>query len=229
MATFEGFPKAGLRFLDDLAANNSREWFNEHKAIFQDQLQKPALAFVEALGGKMATISPEIHFDLKTNGSGSLMRIARDTRFSKDKTPYKTAIAGMLWQGPDKKTASPGFGFHLESNGMYLMAGMFQFSKEQLEAYREAVDHPRHGAKLAQAVADVQAAGFPIKGEHYKRVPRPYGDNHDRAELLKYNGLYASYEKIPPQRVVSPQIVDECFDKFAQLAPIQQWLAVVML
>lgn len=93
LKTFSGFPREGISFLADLAGNNNREWFQANKKLFHEQLQKPAQQFVISLGLRLQEISPGIRFDPSTNGSGSLMRIYRDTRFSKDKTPYKTNIS----------------------------------------------------------------------------------------------------------------------------------------
>ena len=109
MSNFTGFPKAGLQFLTDLAANNNRDWFQAHKSDFQNHIQKPAQNFVMDLGEQLQTISSQIRYDTKLSGSGSIMRIYRDIRFSEDKTPYKTHIGIVFWEGAGKKTENPGF------------------------------------------------------------------------------------------------------------------------
>jgi uncharacterized protein (TIGR02453 family) len=228
MSNFKGFPAEGLQFLDELADNNSREWFDEHKSHYQDYLQHPAIDFVEVLGQRLKAISEKIRFDTRANGAGSLMRISRDMRYSKDKTPYKTAIAGMFWQGYGKKTESPAFGFHLESNGMHLMAGIFKFHRDQLVKYRTSVDNAHQGEELVRAIDSVRSAGYIINGEYYKRIPKPYDESHERAEFLKYNGLYASFKKISPSVVKSEEIIDECFSRFQEMSPLQQWLGEVL-
>ena len=229
MSTFAGFSPEALKFLSELAQNNNREWFQANKRRYQDVLQQPAVAFVEAMGERLKTLSPTIHLDLSTNGSGNLMRINRDTRFSEDKSPYKTAIAGMFWEGAGKKTENPAFGFHMESDGMRLMAGMFQFPKLMLTAYREAVDDEKLGNELIQRVEVVKAKGnYVINGEHYKTVPRGYPADHPRVEWLRYNALYASYDGgIPPAILINAEAVDIIFKHFSDMAPIQQWLAQI--
>ena len=104
---FNGFLAAGLQFLADLEVNNEKEWFEAHKDVYQSQLLEPATNFITAVGERLQSISNQIRYDTRTNGSGSLMRIYRDTRFSKDKTPYKTAVSGMWWQGEGKKMENP--------------------------------------------------------------------------------------------------------------------------
>jgi uncharacterized protein (TIGR02453 family) len=222
---FEGFPAEGLRFLAELAANNNRDWFEAHKATYQDCLLQPAVTFVAALGERLQTISDGICFDTRANGSGSLMRIYRDTRFSEDKTPYKTNISALFWEGSGKKTELPAFGFQLEADNIGLMAGLFGFPKPLLEAYRRAVVDETTGKALVEAMAQVREAGsYDIFGEHYKRVPSGYPVDHPRADLLRYNGLYAHPPRIMGDILTRPELVETCFKHFQQMAPIQRWL-----
>ena len=99
MSEFNGFPAEGIAFLRQLRENNNKEWWDANKETYVTQVQEPALALVASVGEKLKTINENIHYDLRTNGSGSLMRPYRDTRFSKDKTPYKTNVAAMWWEG----------------------------------------------------------------------------------------------------------------------------------
>ena len=226
-ATFTGFPPEALKFLADIKENNNKEWFEANKPIYQDFLVAPAVDFVAAMGSRLQDLSPDINFDMRTNGSGSLMRFYRDTRFSKDKSPYKTAIAGMFWQGAKKK-GSPGYGFHLQSDEMWLMAGKWGFEKELLEAFREAVDDDKMGKALLEAIAKVEAAGdYTVKGDHYKRVPRGFDADHPRADLLRFNHLMATPPAVPAKDVLSGDLVEISFAHFKAMSPIQEWLAKV--
>ena len=133
------FPRETIRFLADLAENNNKPWFEENRSAYETALLQPAVAFVETLGPQLKNRYPAVQYDTRTNGSGTLMRIYRDTRFSQDKTPYKTNISGLFWEGSDRKAACPAFGFQLTSEGLGLMAGLFGFDKNQLARFREAV------------------------------------------------------------------------------------------
>ena len=106
---FTGFPKEGLQFLADLAHNNNREWFNARKGVYLESVQGPAQAFVAALGRRLKRLSPGIAYDTNPNGGGSLLRIYRDVRFSRDKTPYNTDVRMSFWEGPAKKEALSSF------------------------------------------------------------------------------------------------------------------------
>ena len=106
---FYGFPREGVQFLEDLAHNNNREWFEAHRQDYREHLLAPAQSFVIALGQELKSISSAIEYDTRTNGSGSIMRIHRDVRFSKDKTPYYTYLRVVFWEGGHKKMENPSF------------------------------------------------------------------------------------------------------------------------
>lgn len=222
---FTGFPQEGLQFLADLAMHNERSWFETHRDVYQTTLLEPAQAFVTALGTKLHTMNKDIHVDTRTDGSGVLMRIHRDTRFSPDKTPYKTNISGLFWEGSAKKTESPAFGFQLDATGMGLMAGIFKFPPAMLASFRAAVIEDHSGTELENALETVRRAGkYEIAGEHYKRIPAGYDANHERADLLRYDGLYVFSPRIQVSDLLTPALVDICYAHFQNMAPVQQWL-----
>lgn len=224
--SFSGFPKEGIQFLTDLADNNNREWFQANKTLFQEKLQKPAQQFVVTLGMRLQEISNGLQYDTRINGSGSLMRIYRDTRFSKDKTPYKTNISMSFWEGAGKKMANPGFFIRFEPGGGGIYVGQHVFDKVKLKAYREAVVDEEMGSELEEALAKVKASGdYEVGGEHYKRVPRGYDADHPRANYLKYNGLWAlNTNPFTKSDLYTPELVDICFAHCLQMDPIQRWL-----
>ena len=224
---FTGFPPTTIDFLENLAENNNREWFADNRSAYENDLLAPAVAFVEAVGEALRARFPEIGYDTRTNGSGSLMRIYRDTRFSQDKTPYKTNISGMFWEGDGRKTEAPAFGFQLTPEGMGLMAGMFGFSKPQLAAYRAAVLDEDLGPRLEEAAAGVLAAGpYELAGKEYKRVPRGFDADHPRAEWLLYKGLWVHTRRpLKKEQVEAPDLEAQVVDHFEKMAPIQRWLS----
>lgn len=227
--SFSGFPKAGVQFLADLASNNKRVWFQANKKIFQEQLQQPAQHFVLDLGVRLQEISPGISYDTRTNGSGSLMRIYRDIRFSKDKTPYKTNISMVFWEGPGKKLANPGFFIRFEPSGGGIYVGQHVFDKAKLSVYRDAVTDDQLGPELEEALAQVNAVGsYEVGGEHYKRVPRGYDPEHPRAAYLKYNGLWAvNPTAVQEADLYQSELVDICFEHCRRMDPIQRWLVKI--
>ena len=227
MSDFPGFPTETQAFLQELRENNNREFFAANKRRYDDYVKAPAINWVAAMGERLRALDAEIVVDLRANGSGSLMRAARDTRFSKDKSPYKVNIAMMWWHGAGKKMQHPGFGMQITPDDAGLMAGMFHFQKPMLEAYRQAVVDDELGPALLNTVKAVEGAGYSISGRHYKTAPRGYDKAHPRVEWLKYNNFHAGRHDIAPGVVASPQLIDLCFDHFAKLAPIHHWLVSV--
>ena len=227
MSGFPGFPTETQAFLRELRANNSRDFFTDNRAHFDEVVKAPALEWVAAMGARLKSLDPDIVVDTRTNGSGSLMRWNRDTRFSKDKSPYKVNIAMMWWHGSGKKMQHSAFGMQITPDDAGLMAGMFQFPKPMLEAYRRAVDDDELGAALLDATQRVESAGYSVSGAHYKTVPRGYAKDHPRARWLKFNNLHAGEHGIPPSVIASPELIDDCYERFEKMAPIHHWLVTV--
>ncbi len=225
---FTGFPQEGLQFLADLARNNNRDWFQAHKQVYLDTIVAPAQAFIIAIGEGLQSISTGIRYDTRTNGSGSLMRIYRDVRFSKDKTPYKTNVGIVWWEGSGKKTEEPGFYFGLDAHEAGAHTGLYNFTKPMLATYRDAVIDDALGEELAGILRDItQNDRYTLSDPHYKRVPRGYNADNPRADLLLYKGLFASASPLTPDVVSSPELVAVCLQQFRHMAPLQQWLVKV--
>jgi uncharacterized protein (TIGR02453 family) len=221
VVSFDGFPKEGLKFLAQLEKNNNREWFAANRAGYDDGLLEPGMEFVMAIGPKLRKIAPDIHAEAKVNGS--IFRIHRDTRFSKDKTPYKTHFDMWFWQGASKN--NPGLWMRLAPKEMVVGAGAHYFDKPVLARYREAVDDDARGKAVQKAIARVRAAGpYEIWGSHYKRVPSPYPQDHPRAELLKHAGLYAGITLNLPPEVHTSKLPDLVAGHFKALKPLQDWV-----
>ena len=145
---FDGFPPGALFFFKELWANNRRDWFEGHRQDYSEFILQPAQAFTVALGERLKEISSGIEYDTRTNGRGSIKRIYRDVRFSKDKTPYKTHLGIVFRQGEGgSKTENPAFYFRLDSEGGAVFAGMHEFPRPLLQRYRDAVVDEELGDK----------------------------------------------------------------------------------
>jgi uncharacterized protein (TIGR02453 family) len=226
-ARFEGFPRQAPGFLKQLAKNNNRKWFDAHRGRYEAWILEPSRAFVVAMGEKLTRIAPDIEADPRVNGS--LFRISRDTRFARDKSPYKTNVGIYFWEGSGKRMECPGFYFHLEPDSLMVGAGIYRFPRGKLEAYRKAAVDKELGHELRAAVNKVGKTSFGRTGcrmpaPHYKRVPAGYDPDHFNAELLKYRGLYAGYEDRVPAELHGARLVDYCFERFRKLEPIHRWL-----
>ena len=224
LTSFDGYPREGLEFLTELAENNDRDWFKERKAVFEEHVQKPTQAFVVALGQRLQVISSGISYDTRLVG-GSIMRIYRDVRFSKDKTPYHTKVRLVFWEGPSRKAMHSGFHVRIDPSGAGVFVGHWELDKSLLARFRDAVVDDIMGAELQAAIEAVRQSGdYTVGGEHYKRVPLGYDKEHPRAGLLLHKGLWAHTESVAPSYLTTPELADVCFEHCRNMAPIHHWL-----
>lgn len=187
---------------------------------------EPAKAFVVAMKPALDTIAPGLHAEPRVGGS--IMRVARDTRFAKDKTPYKTHLDMMFWEGMGRNKDAPCFFMRIGARQLSVGAGLHGFSADQLEHYRKAVADDRTGATLRDAIRAVSNRGFEVNEPHYMRVPRGFEADHPNASLLRHSSLYASRSDPVPDALFSPGAVDYCRQLFVALRPIQSWLVEVL-
>lgn len=228
-STFNGFPKESVAFLRALDKNNNREWFKSHKGEYEDTLLEPARNFVVAMGERLREIAPQIQAIPQVDKS--IFRIHRDTRFSKDKRPYKTHLAVFMWEGFGAKMESPGFYFHLEKDTLMLGGGMYCFTKEQLALYRAAVDHGKRGSALQRILraGDQAFPGSHFKGmDDYKRVPRGFPQDHPRADLLKKKGAVMGEEGPVPASLFNTRALDYVYRRFEKMRGLHCWLRAML-
>jgi uncharacterized protein (TIGR02453 family) len=220
---FSGFPRECFRFYRELAKNNTKQWFEQHKGDYEAHVLDPARRFVLAMGERLARLSPAINADPRVDRS--IFRIYRDARFSRDKRPFKTNLGIWLWEGNGKRMESSGYYVMMEPDTIMLGVGIYMFPKEHMKEYRDSVVHPKHGAALARAVkAVLKKEEYGLGGEFYKKVPRGYPADHANAALLLHNGLWAGLETKVPKEAHTPGFVDYCYRHFANLYPIHEWL-----
>lgn len=222
---FKGFGRDTVTYLDALTGNNTKAWFDHHRKAYDARYLAPALAFIAALQEPLAKMVPTIAVEPRVNGS--LFRINRDTRFSKDKTPYKNHIDFWFWLGERKALVAALF-MRLTSKTLILGAGSHGFEKEQLERYRAAVVDPIAGPVLERAAASVEGAGHQVLGEHYKTIPRGCtATTPMQVRFLKHNGLYGCNEGPHPRVLGSPAFVDHAVDTWRSMLPIFNWLVAL--
>ncbi len=220
--SFKGFSEESLRFLAMLRENNEKAWFDAHRDEYDRHILAPSRLLVEDLGEAIRRFVPGIIAEPKVNRS--LFRINRDTRFSNDKSPYKTHLALWFWEGHGPRMACSGFYFHLDPEIFMIGAGIYRFTPETLAGYRARVINEMHGDILTKIADDMAGKGFPLQGLHYKRIPRGFPADHARAELLKLNGLYSGAEFELSSILYSRDLIDFCVSNFRLMQPLHEWL-----
>jgi uncharacterized protein (TIGR02453 family) len=226
--SFEGFRPEAVQFLADLAANNRREWFQARKADYERLLKRPMEGLVEALAPRFA----ERGLPLMADPKRSIFRIYRDTRFSKDKSPYKTnAGASFPWLGDglgvDERAHGSGGYFHFEPGEMFLGGGMYMPDKERLAAWRRlVVEDP---AAVHAAIDDRGfLAAFDRVNTHdpLKRVPQGFPADHPDAELLKMRDIVFG-RRLSDDEALSADLPDLIADGFVAAQPVFRPLATL--
>ncbi|MEM8606576.1 MAG: DUF2461 domain-containing protein [Myxococcota bacterium] len=221
MSEFTGFGTETRKFLRGLGKNNDKAWFEAHRAQYDAYYIEPAKAFVEAVGLKVEKFAPNISFEPRVNGS--IFRVNRDIRFSKDKTPYKDHIDLWLWEG-QRKTALSGFFLRIRHDRIYLGAGSHGFDKEALSRFREQMNYEKKAKALTSLLKRAERAGFSISGRHYKKPPRGFNGNAAGADLVLYAGLSASVERKRPPELGTAKFTTYCAREWKKLAPLHRWL-----
>lgn len=225
-AVFNGFPEECFAFLRALEHHNDREWFAALREECETHVYRPAQLFVSALGPALRKIYPHIVFDPRTSGSGSMFRLARDTRFSKDKSPYKTNLGLRFWLSEAARRAKRvGLYVHLDKTGVRVYGGAHQVLPDELAAFRDYVIEGRHGTELRRTLSDLADRGYGLESERLARVPRGYPADHPSAELLLYKSLFAMSPKILPDVAQRAQLVGECARHAADLKPLNDWFS----
>lgn len=221
--TFEGFSSEGLRLLSDLSEND-KTWFDTHRKDYDRELASPAKAFVSDLGAVLQeTISPQIQAIPKTNGS--IAPINNDLRFTPDASPYKDHLMFRFWEGEAKKTA-PTLMVHTSPKRVGFATGMM-FA--DLDRWRAVIDDEASGAEGAAAIEKLASdTGADVVGEGYKRVPKPYPPDHERADLLRHKGLQVRWIVPAPNEIHSSDFIDWCASELARAGEVHRWLVRTM-
>lgn len=219
---FSAFPVETQRFLAGVEANNEKGWFEANRGLYEAGYVEPARRFVEAIGPRLRKLSTGVRFEPKVNGS--IGRINRDVRFSKDKRPYKDHLDIWFWHGEKKGWDRPGFYLRITPRTIYLGSGMHVLEGALLERFRSAVVAEKSGQSLIRTIERVKKSGpYEVGGATRKTVPRGYGGDHPRAALLLHEGLHAGVE-LPAADAVKPGFADRALAHFSATWPIGEWL-----
>jgi uncharacterized protein (TIGR02453 family) len=198
---FKGWQAEAIEFFEGLEADNSKAYWQDHKADYEKLVKAPMQELLDELK--------------KEFGEGKIFRPYRDVRFSKDKSPYKTHIGAVLDEGY----------VQLSAEGLAVGFGMWEMAPDQLARYRAAVDDDRTGGELARLVDEVRAAGLEIMAHgELKTAPKGYPKDHPRIELLRYKGL-ATWRSWPPAAWLgTAKAKDRVVGFLTASRPVGDWL-----
>lgn len=204
--SFRGWQPQALDFFVGIEADNSKRYWTEHKADYEEYVKAPFLA-----------LSDEIE---KEFGPLHLFRAYRDTRFSKDKSPYKTNAAAVT-----EGRGGTHYYVSIAAEGLYVGSGYYHLQPDQLERYRAAVADNRSGPKLASAVAALRKKRYEVAArESLKRVPRGYDAEHPRADLLRHKGMHVGRTFAPARWLATAAALDRIVTTWRDAQPVNRWL-----
>ena len=144
-------------------------------------------------------------------------------RFSSDKTPYKSNVGIIFWDGPRKRMESPGFYLHLEPDSLMLAGGLYMIPRDLIDPYRKTVSEEGPARELKDIIGSLKDSGIEIGGLHYKKVPRGFSAEHPHSDLLRYNGVYGMRTTGIPQVLFDSSLVDETIDWFRRTDQLNRW------
>jgi uncharacterized protein (TIGR02453 family) len=222
---FSGFPPALLDFFRELETNNDREWFNANKSRYERDVVAPSLAFISAMAEPLAAIAPRFSA-LPVRSGGSLMRIYRDARFSRDKRPYKTNVGIQFRHEQGKDVHAPGYYFHIDTRETFIGVGAWRPPTPALTAIREHIDEfPEKW--IAARDAPVFASRFALSGDSLLRPPRGYGGHHPLITDLKRKSFIAIHH-LEHRDLDDPALVSHVADAFRCATPFMEFLCTGM-
>jgi uncharacterized protein (TIGR02453 family) len=218
---FTGFSTDVCRFLDDLAANNNRDWFTQHKTRYERSIREPALAFIDAVAPELKRLSPYFVASTRRSG-GSLMRIYRDTRFSNNKLPYKTNIGIQFRHELGKDVHAPGYYVHITPGECFLGVGIWRPDNTALSAIRTRIAQSSAAWRRACSAASF-AQRFELSGDQLKRMPRGYAADHSAAEDLRRKDFIGT-SAYDIGEITEPEFAAFVLEGFADAQPFMRFL-----
>ena len=216
---FAGFPSEGIQFFRGLARNNNRDWFLPRKEIFESKVKQPMCDLVEALNASMLKFAPQY----VTNSGKAVYRFYRDTRFSKDKSPYKQQIAASFPRHGLERHAGAGLYFAVSHKEVAVGGGVYMPTPETLLAIRtHLAEHHREYRKITESAAVRKLFGE-VQGEQLTRVPKGFPAAHPAEDLLRMK-QFLLYIELEPDIVTTPKLYGEIESRFRAMIPFLEFL-----
>ena len=221
MNVFTGFPEDLFQFLRDLSHNNNRPWFNANKDRYRESVVAPVTGFVAAIGERLYRISEHFLADPRPNG-GSMFRIYRDIRLSKDKRPYKEYAACQFRHAAGKTAHAPGYYVHFEPGNIFIGGGIWMPPTAVVNKIRTAIE--AHPDEWTHCVASKKVKQrFTLEGERLKRPPRGFDPEHPCIEDIKRKSFFLM-QTVEPPFIYQPEFLDEAEAAFKDAAPLMEFI-----
>jgi uncharacterized protein (TIGR02453 family) len=219
---FNGFKKEGIDFLKSLEKNNSKVWFEDNRHIWEKNILAINKDFIEDMGDTLQILVPTIKALPKV--SGSLFKIYRDVRFSKDKTAMKDKIGLLFWQGLGHRMQSSSFYMHYNKDKYFVATGIRAFKSPLLKTYRIYVKNEKNRDSLHLILENLKAKGYDSTQPKFKKVPRDFVGDESHLYLTKFDSLFAYKEYEIDDIFYSVELLDKLFTIYDDMKDLQQWV-----
>lgn len=219
------FTKATFSFLAELAENNNKAWFEANKQRYEDLVREPALDLIEDMEAPLKRCAPQFRAEAKKMG-GSLMRVFRDTRFARDKTPYKTNIGIQFRHALGKDVHAPGFYLHIANDECFLGVGCWHPESDALGKIRDLIA-AQPDRWLAVRDDERFMADWSLAGDSLSRPPRGYAADHPAIEDLKRKDFIA-LSPLSRKEATSGELVALCEQRYTAAVPFMQFLCTAL-
>lgn len=218
-AGFPGFPSEAVTFFRSLKRNNKREWFQARKHIFDEKVKAPMVELVTALNAEMTKFAPEY----VTDPQKAIYRIYRDTRFSHDKTPYKTHIAAVFNRRGLEKHAAAGLYFSVSPEEIEVAGGVYMPGREQLLAIRNYLAENYEEFRRIIRRQSLRALMGELWGNQLSRAPKGFPADHPAADVLRYK-QWLVYVLLDSGIATTPKLLPEVAKRFRVMVPFVEFL-----
>ncbi|ARS40121.1 TIGR02453 family protein [Sphingobacteriaceae bacterium GW460-11-11-14-LB5] len=213
-------PPSSFEFLSLLKNNNEREWFNEHKTAYQKEL-----VYIESFAQGLLDLM-NTHDVIETpSGKKSLYRIYRDTRFSNDKTPYKTHWSGSFKRAGKQRRG--GYYFHIEPGNSFVAGGFFGPSPQDLKLIRENISFDAEPLRAILNDKTFISSFEALKGEQLKTAPKGFDGDHQDIDLLRYK-QFLLVHRFTDQEVLSKDYLTYCNQEFKNMRPFFDYMSEIL-
>jgi uncharacterized protein (TIGR02453 family) len=222
MMIFNGFSKNGINFLQELEVNNDKVWFESNKHLWEKEIKEKNVGFIEDMGETLQILVPNIKFAPKV--SASLFKIYRDVRFSKDKTPMKSKIGLLFWQGSGHRMQSSSFYMHYSKDTYFIAAGIRNFKPELLKTYRQYIKNETKREELHTIIEDLKLRGYLIGTQKFVRIPKIFEGNEKHIYLSLYSAMFAYKEYKIDAIFYKATLLDRAFRVYEDMRHLQEWV-----
>ena len=218
-SAFPGFPTEGIQFFRGLARNNNRDWFQPRKAIFEEKVKAPMQELVAALNASLLRYAPEY----VTDPGKAVYRFYRDTRFSKDKSPYKQQIAASFRRRGLEQHQGGGFYFSISHKELAVGGGIYMPMPETLLAVRNHIAAHHEEFRRIIGSRTVRKLLGDVQGDQLSRTPKGFPSGHPADHLLRMK-QFLLYIELPPDSVTTSRLFGEIDSRFRAMAPFLEFL-----